>query len=132
MYFLSRQELITYILLPNKHLHRPPLRHHLRNIAEAHFGRTALVRLHAQVLQQLRIEPAAGTQLGQVIFQARDGGRDVCFQSGEIGRVVGGRGVFRSSGLGFGFIAGGFAAFLEEDGGGGEGAAGRECALSGL
>jgi hypothetical protein len=55
---------------------------------------TALVRLHAQVLQQFRIEPPARTQLGKIIFQALDGGRDICFEGREIGWVVGGRGVF--------------------------------------
>lgn len=113
----------TYILLPNQHLHRPPLRHDLRNIAQPHLRAAALVRLHAQVLQQLRVEPPAGSQLRQVIFQALDGGCDVCFQGGEIGRVVCRRGIFLRSGLRFGFVAGCFAAFLEEGGGGGEGAA---------
>jgi hypothetical protein len=117
MYYLSTQDgnSRTYILLANKNLHRPPLRHHLRNIAQPHFGLTVLVWLHAQVFQQLRVE--------------LDSRRDICFESREIGWVVGGRGVFLRSGLGFGFIAGGFAAFFEEGACGGEGAAIRESAL---
>jgi hypothetical protein len=131
MYYLSTQDgnSRTYILLANKNLHRPPLRHHLRNIAQPHFGLTVLVWLHAQVFQQLRVEPPSRAQLGQIVFQALDSRRDICFESREIGWVVGGRGVFLRSGLGFGFIAGGFAAFFEEGACGGEGAAIRESAL---
>jgi hypothetical protein len=70
----------TYIPLPNQHLHRPALRHNLRNIAQAHSrGIVVLVRLHAQVLQRFRVKPASRAQFGQIVFQALDSGCDVCF-----------------------------------------------------
>lgn len=111
----------THLLLPNNHLHLPPPRHHLRQIAQPHLLRTALVNLHTQRLQHLRIEPAARAEFGQVVFQLLDRCGDFGFQGREI------RGVFiavagRGGGLGGAlFFAGGFGAFFEEGGRCGEG-----------
>lgn len=106
----------TNLLLPNNNLHLPPPRHDLRQIAQPHLLRTALVDLHAQRLQYLRIEPSARAEFGQVVFQPFDRCGDFGFQGREI------RGVFiagarQGGGLGGAlFFASGFGAFFKEGG----------------
>lgn len=99
----------TYISLAHHDLDYPALRYYLRQIAQSNRLLAVLIRSHAQILEQLRVEAPARTKFGKVILQSLNGRCNVCFEGGEIKRIFDRR-IFGSSLL---LFSSPFAAFFE-------------------